>query len=566
MSVYEFGPFQLDAERLLLLDERAPIALGPKVVETLLALVEHPGDVLTKSALLDRIWPEGYVDEANLAQNVYVLRKTLRAAADSRRSKRFRDADTASSPRFGGSTSTLANPRRRFKPSRRRYVGKSGWRLRSRLSRDRRIGVPGAPERRTPAHVRRSAALSNRALLLESAHARRHREEHGVFRSRDRHRPARRARLRRACIGRRDHGRLPIRPVPPRVYFARAREYAHKALEIDPKYGEAYAVLGMLSSERTRFDKQMNARRAAPSDRAGSVERPGARVVRHRALRTRAFRKRTRNCASPPSSIRFRSQRRHGSETRRISNATTTMRSITPTKRSISRRSASKFTERSAWRTKRAATTSARLRRSRIYRRPIRTRAPRRGTAWPKFTRNRIAWPRRARTRVCARARRRRRCRRSGDCDGRRRAATSCAVVAAAPALRAYLRAEIASDPALQHAAQRSATRRITKARVSRRATRGRSVGVVACAPGACAHARAARRRARQRFGSAPHQRTRRADGCLAQRLRKLRARSQRNRVGTRRRRCRARSARAISPAVRALRRPSAPRSRRRLP
>src|SRR6185437_3233206 len=52
---------------------------GPKVVETLLALIEHPGDVITKSALLDRIWPEGYVDEANLAQNVYVLRKTLRA-------------------------------------------------------------------------------------------------------------------------------------------------------------------------------------------------------------------------------------------------------------------------------------------------------------------------------------------------------------------------------------------------------------------------------------------------------------------------------------------------------
>jgi DNA-binding winged helix-turn-helix (wHTH) protein len=80
MSVYEFGPFRLDAERLLLLVGGEPIALGPKVVETLLALVEHPGDVLTKNALLDRIWPEGFVDEANLAQNVYVLRKTLRSS------------------------------------------------------------------------------------------------------------------------------------------------------------------------------------------------------------------------------------------------------------------------------------------------------------------------------------------------------------------------------------------------------------------------------------------------------------------------------------------------------
>ncbi len=79
MSVYEFGPFQLDVERLLLLHQGEPVALGPKVVETLLALIEHPGDVLAKNALLDRIWPEGFVEEANLAQNIYVLRKTLRA-------------------------------------------------------------------------------------------------------------------------------------------------------------------------------------------------------------------------------------------------------------------------------------------------------------------------------------------------------------------------------------------------------------------------------------------------------------------------------------------------------
>src|SRR5580700_4133736 len=79
MSLYEFGPFQLDAERLLLLDGDAALPLGPKVVETLLALTEHPGEVIPKAELLARIWPEGYVDEANLAQNVYVLRKTLRS-------------------------------------------------------------------------------------------------------------------------------------------------------------------------------------------------------------------------------------------------------------------------------------------------------------------------------------------------------------------------------------------------------------------------------------------------------------------------------------------------------
>jgi DNA-binding winged helix-turn-helix (wHTH) protein/tetratricopeptide (TPR) repeat protein len=59
-----------------------PIALGPKVVETLLALVEHPGEVLSKTELLERVWPEGFVEEANLAQNIYVIRKTLRTHWD----------------------------------------------------------------------------------------------------------------------------------------------------------------------------------------------------------------------------------------------------------------------------------------------------------------------------------------------------------------------------------------------------------------------------------------------------------------------------------------------------
>ncbi|MBC5829664.1 MAG: winged helix-turn-helix domain-containing protein [Candidatus Eremiobacteraeota bacterium] len=75
--IYGLGPYELDAHRLLLLHGGEPISLGPKVVETLLALLERSGEVMTKDELLDRIWPEGYVEEANLAQNIYVLRKTL---------------------------------------------------------------------------------------------------------------------------------------------------------------------------------------------------------------------------------------------------------------------------------------------------------------------------------------------------------------------------------------------------------------------------------------------------------------------------------------------------------
>lgn len=74
-----FGPFRLDAERLLLSLGERPLPLGPKVVKTLAALTERPGETLTKSELLERIWPDGFVEEGNLAQNVYVLRKVLRA-------------------------------------------------------------------------------------------------------------------------------------------------------------------------------------------------------------------------------------------------------------------------------------------------------------------------------------------------------------------------------------------------------------------------------------------------------------------------------------------------------
>ena len=45
MSIYEFGSFRLDVERLLLFHRSEAVPLGPKVVETLLALVEHPGEV-----------------------------------------------------------------------------------------------------------------------------------------------------------------------------------------------------------------------------------------------------------------------------------------------------------------------------------------------------------------------------------------------------------------------------------------------------------------------------------------------------------------------------------------
>lgn len=75
--LYEFGPFRLDpSERSLLRDGKA-VPLTPKAFEILVLLVENRGHLLKKDELIERVWPNTFVDEANLAQNVSVLRKAL---------------------------------------------------------------------------------------------------------------------------------------------------------------------------------------------------------------------------------------------------------------------------------------------------------------------------------------------------------------------------------------------------------------------------------------------------------------------------------------------------------
>jgi len=76
-KVFEFGPFRLDANSKLLSREGELIALPPKVLETLLILVENAGELVDKETLLSRVWPDTFVEENNLAQNISVLRRTL---------------------------------------------------------------------------------------------------------------------------------------------------------------------------------------------------------------------------------------------------------------------------------------------------------------------------------------------------------------------------------------------------------------------------------------------------------------------------------------------------------
>lgn len=75
--LYEFGPFRLDpAERLLARDGQS-VPLTPKAFDTLLFFVENQQRLLTKDELISQIWPDSFVEESNLAQNVSAVRRAL---------------------------------------------------------------------------------------------------------------------------------------------------------------------------------------------------------------------------------------------------------------------------------------------------------------------------------------------------------------------------------------------------------------------------------------------------------------------------------------------------------
>jgi DNA-binding winged helix-turn-helix (wHTH) protein len=76
-SIHDFGPFRLDAAERLLLRMGQPVSLTPKTFDVLLHLVERHGRLVTKQELLSAVWPDTFVEEANLTYTVSTLRKAL---------------------------------------------------------------------------------------------------------------------------------------------------------------------------------------------------------------------------------------------------------------------------------------------------------------------------------------------------------------------------------------------------------------------------------------------------------------------------------------------------------
>jgi len=263
MGLYEFGPFQLDADSLLLLHGGEPeAAVGPKVVETLLALIEHPGQVCTKNELLERIWPEGYVEEANLVQNIHKLRKTLREhwdvdaietvprrgyrfVAPVREAERVRTRPHAPVLRRNGAVAaalaaalfavvvlagiavTLAGGHRPVAVAaapvalsgsgRQSYaIGNYYWNLRTRESVAKSLTYFNQIVQSDPREALGYAALAEA----------------------------------NAIMGDHEYGGL-----KPDVYFNRAHAYAEEALAIDPNSAEAYAALGLIAQDRGQHEE-----------------------------------------------------------------------------------------------------------------------------------------------------------------------------------------------------------------------------------------------------------------------------------------------------------------------
>src|SRR5215469_3272336 len=75
--LYEFGPFRIDPGKELLLRGDQIVPLAPKAFQILLVLVRRSKEMVTKDDLMKMVWPDTFVEEANLSRNIFLLRKAL---------------------------------------------------------------------------------------------------------------------------------------------------------------------------------------------------------------------------------------------------------------------------------------------------------------------------------------------------------------------------------------------------------------------------------------------------------------------------------------------------------
>jgi DNA-binding winged helix-turn-helix (wHTH) protein len=80
-----FGPFRLLPAQFLLLEGDKPVHLGSRALEILIVLIERPGELVSKQELMGRVWPNIFVEPANLTVHMSALRRALRDGRDGNR-------------------------------------------------------------------------------------------------------------------------------------------------------------------------------------------------------------------------------------------------------------------------------------------------------------------------------------------------------------------------------------------------------------------------------------------------------------------------------------------------
>jgi DNA-binding winged helix-turn-helix (wHTH) protein len=84
-SEVSFGSFRLLPAQFLLLEGDKPVPLGSRALELLIALLERPGELVSKQELMARVWPNLFVEPANLTVHISALRRRLRDGRDGNR-------------------------------------------------------------------------------------------------------------------------------------------------------------------------------------------------------------------------------------------------------------------------------------------------------------------------------------------------------------------------------------------------------------------------------------------------------------------------------------------------
>jgi TolB-like protein len=106
LPVYVFDEFRLDPEKPLLQHRGHAVLLPNKALRLLLLLVQRRGSVVTKAEIFNTLWPDVTVEESNLLQTVYLLRKALGEEAD----RKYIDAVPRVGYRFVGVVQDVWDP------------------------------------------------------------------------------------------------------------------------------------------------------------------------------------------------------------------------------------------------------------------------------------------------------------------------------------------------------------------------------------------------------------------------------------------------------------------------